>query len=305
MTLIGVVVLQTVIGVVFGHACAFESPAIARASRLAESILVMKGAPIHQLVLTALPHQADLLLRQGQRLDFVFQFLLREKGESVYGGWRNRPAQSWTKLCVSCNNVDMGFVHKQIIGWSGPIVFPHDLQSLIGLSEILDSTRGKADPGAQLLVFLVRHDGQLILAGFDLLPTVTRLERASYQQATSQNDIRSDANGQSYFEPKLNALAICALFLVFVIFFGKGFKSFVYSGRFLGGATMMLAGWLAGVAAVWVFVASIIGHSVWLFTENVSAASGIDASARCYGSWQTAHTAEPTSRFPALVIDCN
>src|ERR1700744_5905947 len=80
--LIGVVVLEAVIAVVLGHLGPLERPAITRAMRLLENVVVVKGSPIHQL-LGAAPHGLRLLASECLPLNFKVQFLLGEESEGV------------------------------------------------------------------------------------------------------------------------------------------------------------------------------------------------------------------------------
>jgi hypothetical protein len=241
---VSVVMLCAIFAVIFGHARAMESPAMASASDLSGNVFVVKGSPEQQLVLRAIPYRCNLLFSQFEIPLYVeTQFLLRKERKCIYRTCRRGFTKRWTELGGGENDSDVWLVHVQVGYCSNPIIFAHGVENLFCFPEVFDTERPNTNIGTQLALLGLLHDQQLPLASPDLIPAVFGLEGSGNQETNSERDVNSDSSRKRDFNSKFYPFAASLLGVVFMIFFCKGFKRFVEGGGFLSGAAMMGLGW--------------------------------------------------------------
>ncbi len=163
--LIGVVVLQAKVDVVFRHFAAFEAPAIARTALNPEDILVVKDTPDSELVLRPIPNQVDLLLGNAVvTANYIGKFLLWKESESVRD-LRRGETKVRAKRLIDRQDLSAWRAYKNINRWRHAVVFLSRSEDLIRLTEMLHDMGDNSDISAQLAFFGILSDGSLKYAG--------------------------------------------------------------------------------------------------------------------------------------------
>lgn len=282
--LIGIIVLQAAFGGFSAQVIAFVHPTIIGEMRSTKSVIVA-NLPVVDEHRVSRPNGADI----GGGESFW-----DGGGEWEFSGGEHREQASDVRLHATFWPIDDDRIHfhdirndirkSHIICGRLSVIFSHESDfGFSGNAEVFNVAGNNPNVSTQLLFLLVLHGHKLILTRLDLLSAIASLDGASYHESESEKDVDRDAKSESDLETKVLLIVDGVLLSIFVVLFSKGFKRLIYGRYFLGGAAMMLLGWLSAATAVGLTILWFLGHSIWPFAENAAVSSFSGASAPCYG----------------------